>query len=116
MNFELFKGASFQVHDLSKAEHIAAEVAQIPAVKRVWPVRLYKIPDYTVHWSGNLGEDVTREDMEQVKREVEANDTFSTHLMTQVNKLRDAGNTGTGIKVAVVDTGVSPSGFIPWPY
>ncbi|KAG5938400.1 hypothetical protein E4U59_003799 [Claviceps monticola] len=33
-------------------------------------------------------------------------DTFSPHVMTQVDKLRAKGITGKGIKVAVVDTGI----------
>lgn len=34
-------------------------------------------------------------------------DTFSPHVMTQVDRLRSQGVVGEGIKVAVVDTGVS---------
>ncbi len=34
-------------------------------------------------------------------------DTFTYHLATQVDKLRDAGIRGQGIKIAVIDTGVS---------
>ncbi len=75
----------------------------MPVVKNMWPVKRYSIPEYTVHSTGNsaAAPEVLK------KRQATANDTFSTHLMTQVNKFRDAGITGKGIKVAVIDTGVS---------
>lgn len=36
-------------------------------------------------------------------------DTFTPHVMTQVDLLRADGITGKGVKIAVVDTGVSPA-------
>lgn len=34
-------------------------------------------------------------------------DTFTPHVMTQVDMLRADGITGKGVKIAVIDTGVS---------
>lgn len=72
----------------------------MPEVKSIFPVRRYPLPKHVVHSTGDGVQGALS------KRE-EGDDTFSTHLMTQVNKFRDAGITGKGIKVAVIDTGVS---------
>ena len=72
----------------------------MPQVKQMWPVKRYHIPEYEVHWTGDLGPG------DQVMKRA-ASDTFSPHLMTQVNQLREKGFTGEGIKIAIVDTGVS---------
>lgn len=101
LRFKLFKGASIQFKDTRKAEEMAAKVAQMPRVKSVFPVRRYPIPRHTVLSTG----DGVHEFLE--RRQDVGNDTFSTHLMTQVNKFRDSGITGKGIKIGVIDTGVS---------
>ncbi|KAJ9137030.1 Subtilisin-like protein [Pleurostoma richardsiae] len=101
LDYKLFKGASIQFNDIDKAEELAAEVAAMPAIKQVWPVRKYHVPEHTVHWVS--GDSVS--DAEALKRQTE-NDTFSPHLMTQVNLLREQGIVGDGIKIAVIDTGV----------
>ncbi|KAL2020021.1 hypothetical protein VTK56DRAFT_8924 [Thermocarpiscus australiensis] len=99
LRFKLFKGASIQFEDTEDADKLAAKVAQMPTVKRVYPVRRYPVPQHTVHSTGNAVEEVI------AKRQEASNDTFTPHLMTQVNKFRDAGITGKGIKIAVIDTG-----------
>ncbi|KAK3391845.1 peptidase S8/S53 domain-containing protein [Sordaria brevicollis] len=96
---ELFKGASFQFKDLDKAEDLANKVAAMSGVKAMYPVRRYSVPEHTVHSTGSSVQEVV------AKRDT-AKDTFTPHLMTQVNKFRDAGITGKGIKVAVIDTGI----------
>jgi len=75
----------------------------MPQVKQMWPVKRYRIPEYEVHWAGELGPGD-----EVVKRA--ASDSFAPHLMTQVNRLREKGFTGEGIKIAIIDTGVSRPG------
>lgn len=105
LDYRLFKGASIRFHDVDTAQYQAELLAETAPIKKIWPVYLYEIPQYTVHW--DAGEDATEEDQNaHSSRQAEA-DTFSTHVMTQVNQLRDAGVLGEGIKVAVVDTGVS---------
>ncbi len=87
---------------------VAAQVAKLPAVKQIWPVKLYSIPKYTVHWTGEPNKDYEGKDgVVNMKRETGAADNFAPHLMTQVNMLRDSGVIGAGIKIGVVDTGVS---------
>ncbi|TLD19593.1 hypothetical protein PspLS_09337 [Pyricularia sp. CBS 133598] len=103
LKFELFKGASIQFHDSDHAEETAAKVAEMPAIRRIWPQRLYKIPDYKVSWAGNLPDAQAKAVM---RRQSDGNDTFTPHLMTQVNQLRNKGIVGKGVKVAVIDSGV----------
>lgn len=80
---------------------MAAKVAEMPKIKRVSPVRRYPVPHHIVHSTGGAVSGT------MAKRQEPGKDRFSTHLMTQVNKFRDAGITGKGIKIAVIDTGVS---------
>ncbi|KAL2161782.1 hypothetical protein VTH06DRAFT_7566 [Thermothelomyces fergusii] len=100
LRFKLFKGASIQFKDTETADQLAAQVAEMPKVKAVYPVRRYPVPNHVVHSTGNATAEVL------AKRQAAGKDTFSTHLMTQVNKFRDAGITGKGIKIAVIDTGI----------
>ncbi|KUI56255.1 Minor extracellular protease vpr [Cytospora mali] len=105
LDHKLFKGASIRFHDVDKAQDQAGLLASTPHVKQIWPVQILNMPEHTVHW--NAGEDATTMESHDVRkpRQVPA-DTFSPHVMTQVNRLRDAGFMGEGIKVAVIDTGV----------
>lgn len=104
LDYKLFKGASIRFHDEDTANDQADLLGTKPAVKKMWPVRLYNVPKHTVHWVA--GDDAHDEDAAETRQAPE--DTFSPHVMTQVNQLRDQGVVGEGIKVAVVDTGVSP--------
>ncbi|OLN81433.1 Minor extracellular protease vpr 12 [Colletotrichum chlorophyti] len=101
LTYSLFKGASIQFKDLDTAEEKAAKLAKLNAVKNVWPVRTYGIPKPEVVWTGKEGRDYV-----DLKRRQEGPDVFSTHVQTQVDKLRADGITGKGIKVAVIDTGI----------
>jgi hypothetical protein len=104
LSYKLFKGASIQFHDIAKADEKASDLLKLPAVKQIWPVRLYGVPEHTVHWTDRPGEHDS-----SIKRRAPAaaDDTFTPHLMTQVSLLRNKGILGKGIKVAVIDTGVS---------
>lgn len=101
LDYKLFRGASIQFKDIENAADRAEQVAAMPAVKNLWPVHMYSVPKHTVHSVGSPGA------AEFKKRADAKNDTFTPHLMTQVNKLRDEGITGKGIKIAIIDTGVS---------
>lgn len=107
MNYKLFKGVSIKFKDLDKAEEKAAKIADMPAVKNIWPVKLFSVPQHTVLSVGNdAGNGLSR------RQAAGKNDTFTPHLMTQVNQLRDRGITGKGIRIAIIDTGVSGKCFI----
>ncbi|KAK4238043.1 hypothetical protein C8A03DRAFT_33943 [Achaetomium macrosporum] len=98
LRFKLFKGASIQFKEVKDAEKMAAKVASMPTIKRVFPVRRYPVPHHVVHSTGDAVQEI-------IAKRTEGNDTFSPHLMTQVNKFRDAGITGKGIKIGIIDTG-----------
>lgn len=52
LDFELFKGVLVQMDDVKRANKTAADIASLPAVKDLWPMRLYKMPDPKVEWIG----------------------------------------------------------------
>ncbi|KAG6064320.1 hypothetical protein E4U33_006188 [Claviceps sp. LM78 group G4] len=104
LEFELFNGLSFQLHDLKTAKEKVAKYAAMPAVKAVHPVMLYDMPNPKIEWIAP--KDSTFEHSGVASRAEEGPDTFSPHVMTQVDKLRAKGITGQGIKIAVVDTGI----------
>ncbi|GKT88937.1 minor extracellular protease vpr (subtilase) [Colletotrichum tofieldiae] len=101
LTYTLFKGASIQFNNLDTADAKAAKLARLPSVKNVWPVRTYGIAEPEVIWTGKQGRDYV-----DLKKRQLGNDTFSTHVQTQVDKLHRDGITGKGIKVAVIDTGI----------
>ncbi|KAJ8120655.1 hypothetical protein ONZ43_g2690 [Nemania bipapillata] len=105
MNFNsaLFKGASIQFHDAGSAEEAAAALTNMASVKRVWPNRIYDLPKDNVIWTGKSKDAATADNL--VKRQ-STSDTFTPHLMTQVDKLRAKGVIGKGIKIGVIDTGI----------
>lgn len=106
---KIFNGISVQFDDTENAEEKAAKLAALPEIKQHWPVRLYSIPKPRVEWIGQPDVEVVGTRKKRAINETEE-DIFSPHVMTQVDKLRAEGVTGKGIKVAVVDTGVSGSG------
>lgn len=105
LSYNLFKGVSFRLDDLAAEEEIAKQIAEMPEVKHLWPVREYPIPDDTIVWTGNSNSAAPEESYLH-KRQESGNDTYSTHVMTQVDQLRADGIRGAGIKVAVIDTGI----------
>jgi len=104
LDFQLFKGVSIQFHDPDTAPLKAAEVNDLPVVKAMWPVQTYPMPKPDVVWTGDKNRDYSTVSK---RAPGPANDAFSTHVMTQVDKLRALGYTGKGVKIAEVDTGVS---------
>ncbi|KAI6087479.1 subtilisin-like protein [Hypoxylon rubiginosum] len=102
LDYKLFKGASIQFKDLKTAEQEATKLNSLASVKQVWPNRVYSLPKDEVVWTGQAGGvDYIR----NVKRQL-GNDTFTPHVMTQVEKLRSEGVTGKGIKIGIIDSGV----------
>ncbi|KAH7303280.1 peptidase S8/S53 domain-containing protein [Stachybotrys elegans] len=114
LDYELFKGLSIKLKDVDTAEERAAQLASLPAVKNIWPVR--KIPRPEPVASGKLGrkrDAPVREGGAASKRSLysrqgSGNDTgvYAPHVMTGVDKLHAEGFTGEGITIAVIDTGV----------
>lgn len=75
----------------------------LSSVKRVWPLSVYSLPKDEVVWTGK-----TTDGAQSITKRQDSNstDTFSPHVMTQVDQLRAQGILGTGIKVGIIDTGV----------
>lgn len=105
VNFDssIFKGVSIQFHDKETADQEAAALEELASVKRVWPNRIYDLPKDKVVWTGKSKDAGAANAL--IKRQSN-NDTFSPHLMTQVDKLRAKGIIGKGIKIGVIDTGI----------
>jgi subtilisin family serine protease len=107
LNYKLFKGVSVLLDDVEKADDTIMRIAEANSnVKNVWPLQVYSIPKPTVEWIGKP--DIETSDLK--KRQDDGNQTvgdFAPHVMTQIDKLHKKGITGKGIKIAVIDTGVS---------
>lgn len=102
-NYKLFKGVSVQLKDLSNHEDKAQKMAQLPAVKSMWPVTLIQAPNPKVEWvAGSTSPALQARDVSPTDPS-----NFPPQQMTQIDKLRAKGYTGKGVKVAVIDTGVS---------
>ncbi|KAG5974449.1 hypothetical protein E4U58_003065 [Claviceps cyperi] len=102
LDYKLFRGLSFQFHNIQAAEKRSKEIAAMPAVKQMWPVKLVSrqaIGDALV-----VG--TPQDSNVTVGGDMLPKDTFVPHMMTQVDKLRAKGITGKGVRVALIDTGV----------
>ncbi|KAH7385861.1 peptidase S8/S53 domain-containing protein [Pyrenochaeta sp. MPI-SDFR-AT-0127] len=104
LNFKLFNGASFTLGNTSDPDVAVARIAEDARVKNVWPVRKIQFPKPEHVSLGHNGTSNTRRPF--IKRETTSSDEETTHIMTQVNKLRAEGITGEGIRIGVVDTGI----------
>jgi hypothetical protein len=97
----IFKGASIRFSNLNTADVEASNMMTLPSVKNVWPMGMHSLPNDQVIYKGE-----NSEVLKSVKRQT-SNDTDTPHIMTQVDKLRAKGILGTGIKIGIIDTGVS---------
>lgn len=89
LNFTLFRGASFTLADIGQAHRATSKIASIPAVKQLWPVRSYPLPDAQPQSIiANPGASV-RVDTSTVN----TSNALSAHVMTQVSKLHALGCT-----------------------
>ncbi|KAK8090464.1 hypothetical protein PG997_005425 [Apiospora hydei] len=99
-DYTLFNGATVQFKNLEAANQLAAEMLAMPMVKQMWPNRQMKLPSDKVVWASHLSNQT------QIDKRHDTKDTFSPHVMTQVDKLRAKGITGKGVTIAIVDTGI----------
>lgn len=107
LDYKLFKGTSFQFKNVSDVHAAATKIANMDMVKSMWPVRVFSVPKTEVLWKGIDGR---TKNAQAVLRKRQSNgtesDTFSPHVMTQVDQLREQGIRGKGIKIGVIDTGI----------
>lgn len=126
LSSRLFKGASFQVRDVTTTKRdgnreqrtplqLLAQIKAKPRVKNAWPVRIVKLKEPRASSGGRAGFPLTAAAAATSlakKRDgnnnntTDAEDTFSPHIATQIDKLRGEGITGKGIRIAIVDSGV----------
>ena len=99
--FDLFKGATYQFQESRGLDEHVAQLLALPIVKNVWPKELIPAPDDKINWIASL-----EQASNHLVRRADRNDTYSTHVQTQVDKLRAKGITGKGVKIAVIDTEV----------
>ncbi|OKL57920.1 hypothetical protein UA08_06644 [Talaromyces atroroseus] len=103
LDYSLFKGASFDLGDVGNEKAHVQKILSLPSVKSIQPVRAYSLSEtsgYTVNQGSVLPPAPGPNSLTSTP------DTFSPHVMTGVDKLHDEGHFGTGIKVAIVDTGI----------
>lgn len=109
LNYRLFKGASFHLTNTSEPEVTAGLIAGKAQVKQVWPVRGIQFPKPQPRQqngtTGTGGGDASSRKRRR-QHEEEAADTYSPHVMAQVDRLRAEGLTGKGIRIGVIDTGI----------
>jgi subtilisin family serine protease len=112
MDFELFKGCSFDLTNTSAANVQAAVgfISTLPAVKNVWPNRVSTGGNTNAVQTVIVNSATTTRDDARTRPSLQerqaAEDTWSSHVMTQVDRLRAEGIIGKGVKVAVVDSGI----------
>ncbi|KIM45529.1 hypothetical protein M413DRAFT_442200 [Hebeloma cylindrosporum] len=87
----IFVGAALSL-DTAKD---AIAVANTPGVKAIRPVRSFKAPEL-----------VERHVLSGKSDPQLPPDSFSTHVMTGVDKVHAEGNIGNGIKIGIIDTGI----------
>ncbi|UKZ60963.1 uncharacterized protein TrAtP1_002235 [Trichoderma atroviride] len=107
INSTIFKGASFQLDSINLDPFsTAARIASVPSVKQAWPVHLLKRPDNATLTAPSSDSSHSDEVANIIRRAKSANDTYSPHVAVQIDKLHNAGITGKGIKIGIIDTGV----------
>lgn len=103
---EIFQGATVVFSDKKPIAERIDQLLAVPAIKNVWPKKLVPPPVYQIDSVAPHGSEAGSIS-DRIARRSKFNDTYSTHVQTQVDKLRAGGFTGDGVKIAIVDTGVS---------
>jgi subtilisin family serine protease len=101
LTFRFFKGVSFQLKRSSSNSSdwdFLRQMKAQPQVANIWPTQI-------ITRTGQGGAAIPAQ-RKHIKRQSELEDTFSTHVMTQVDKLHAEGVTGKGYRVAIVDSGI----------
>ncbi|CAG8118329.1 unnamed protein product [Penicillium olsonii] len=107
LSFDLFHGGSFTLLDDENEAAIVKQISSLSGVKNVSPVREMHHPQREAS-SVAHGAPVRRDLSHGLQRRGPSahGDNDYPHIMTGVDKLRREGYTGSGIRVAVVDSGV----------
>ncbi|POS70050.1 peptidase [Diaporthe helianthi] len=104
---ELFHGASFEIVDKTNETLVGLEA--LPEVVRVWPVELITVPKPPPGQEDGEGGEGGEQEVSLNKRQIAASpfvETYYPHLMTRVEDVHAQGINGSGVVVAIVDSGV----------
>ncbi|ODA76423.1 hypothetical protein RJ55_07692 [Drechmeria coniospora] len=106
LDYTLFKGVSFQLHSVMNESSAMEKVLANPGIDTCSQIYLHDAPRPMIEQDeliNSAKRSVVRRDAVAAN---ETEDNYSPHVMTQVNKLRAAGFTGKGVKIAIIDTGI----------
>lgn len=80
------------------------QITSSKSVKRVFPMRKYSLPYENVSTADEYQVHSSRK--QKIKQRATDDNFYSLHAMTGVDKLREEGFTGSGVRVAIIDTGI----------
>ena len=80
----------------------------LPSIKNVWPAHLIKKPSPEIIWKGGSPTDIPAQAKFRIAEG--QNNTYPPHVLTQVSRLHAEGITGKGVRIGIIDDGVS---FLP---
>ncbi|KYK58956.1 subtilisin-like serine protease PR1C [Drechmeria coniospora] len=106
LDYTLFKGVSFLLHSVMNESSAMEKVLANPGIDTCSQIYLHDAPRPMIEQDeliNSAKRSVVRRDAVAAN---ETEDNYSPHVMTQVNKLRAAGFTGKGVKIAIIDTGI----------
>ncbi|KAK0619052.1 peptidase S8/S53 domain-containing protein [Immersiella caudata] len=107
ITYSLFRGASFELK--TDDADTKASISNLSAVKKLWPVRSLQVHNPHADDAVTLWVNINKRQLANGTSPFPNNTApteFSSHVMTQVDRLHAKGITGKGIKVAVIDTGI----------
>lgn len=87
LNHSMFQGASFKITDIKREKSHVSKISTMPAVKQLWPIRRYSTPKPQRRQTRNNPNGKIYIDEQETQRK----DAFSTHAMTQVDRLHAQG-------------------------
>ncbi|TLD11867.1 hypothetical protein PspLS_11287 [Pyricularia sp. CBS 133598] len=102
---KLFNGVSFHLSDDLVRENdnsTVNKIANLPQVKRLWPVQVIPRPQTETTWTAN---GVPTQSNNRHRRR-QNTVPYPPHVQTQVDKLHARGLTGKGVRISIIDSGV----------
>ncbi|KYK56818.1 subtilisin-like serine protease PR1C [Drechmeria coniospora] len=103
---EIYKGVSVELYDIAAAAATTAKITAGAAVKAVSQIRQIAAAKPSVEWTGNKKTKKGSSELRKRGNATSTADTYSPHVMTQIDKLRAKGLTGKDIRIAIIDSGI----------
>ena len=79
LTYRLFNAVSFQLQNVTDSAAAARKIEGMQTVQKLWPVRLFNVPDDEVVWTANDGPLGPPTPGPQKRQSSSAADTFSPH-------------------------------------